>query len=105
MTKCVVLTRSQYSNAVLEIRHSLRETLVRLRATETAVMSRFWFGSPCRFVRQVDVLTHIVVPELLEDRLPRLAKYLRRTSPRWGRSWRNWSSETLGPDVEARQVD
>jgi hypothetical protein len=90
---------------VLETKLSLRETLRLLSSVEKPVMSRFWFGSPCRFVRQVDVLTHIVVPELLEGRLPRLAKYLRRTSPRWGRSWRNWSSETLGPDVEARQVD
>lgn len=90
---------------MLETKLTLRETLRLLSAVEKPVLSRFWFGSPCRFVRQVDVLTHIVVPELLEDRLPRLAKYLRRTSPRWGRSWRNWSSETLGPDVEARQVD
>lgn len=90
---------------MLETKLTLRETLRLLSAVERPVLSRFWFGSPCRFVRQVDVLTHIVVPELLEDRLPRLAKYLRRTSPRWGRSWRNWSSETLGPDVEARQVD
>lgn len=94
-----------YGEYVLETKLSLRETLRLLSAVEKPVVSRFWFGSPCRFVRQVDVLTHIVVPELLEGPMPRLANYLRRTSPRWGRSWRNWSSETPGPDVDVRQAD
>ena len=40
---------------------------------------------------QVDVVVHIILPEMLEKRLPRVANYLRRTSPRWGRSWRDWS--------------
>ena len=90
---------------MLETKLSLRETLRLLSAVEKPAMSRFWFGSPCRFVRQVDVLTHIVVPELLEGRLPRLANRLRQTSPRWGRSWRNWSLLAPGPDVETRKAD
>ena len=76
---------------MLERRHTLRETLELLKKVEKRALSRFWFGSPCRFVRQVDVAVHIVLPEMLEKRLPRVADYLRRTSPRWGRSWRDWS--------------
>ena len=75
---------------MLERRFNLRETLHLLRAVEMPAQSRFWFGSPCRFVRQVDVFVHIVLSELLERRLPKFAAYLRRTSPRWGRSWRSW---------------
>jgi hypothetical protein len=41
-------------------------------------------------VRTIDILVHIVLPEVIEDRHPRFAAYLRRTSPRWGRSWRSW---------------
>ncbi len=89
---------------MLEAKLSLCETLRLLSAVEKPVMSRFWFGSPCRFVRQVDVLTHIVVPELLEGRLPRLANRLRQTSPRWGRSWRNWTPEASGSEVKAGEV-
>ena len=76
---------------MLERRHTLRETLDLLKKVEKPALSRFWFGSPCRFVRQVDVVVHIILPEMLEKRLPRVADYLRRTSPRWGRSWRDWS--------------
>jgi hypothetical protein len=76
---------------MLERRHTLRETLDLLKQVEKPALSRFRFGSPCRFVRQVDVVVHIVLPEMLEKRFPRVADYLRRTSPRWGRSWRNWS--------------
>ena len=76
---------------MLERRHTLRETLELLKNVEKPALSRFWFGSPCRFVRQVDVVVHIILPEMLEKRLPRVADYLRRTSPRWGRSWRDWS--------------
>ncbi len=94
-----------YGECVLEAKLSLRETLHLLRAVEKPVLSRFWFGSPCRFVRQMDVLIHIVVPELLERRLPRLAHHLRRSSPRWGRSWRDWQrggapSSTRQPDQQ-----
>ena len=52
--------------------------------------SRFWFGSPCRFVRSIDLSVHVLLPELLACRLPVLACYLRSTSPRWGRAWRRW---------------
>ena len=75
---------------MLDRKHSLRETLSLLRHVEAPAQSRFWFGSPCRFVRRIDVLVHIVLPELIETRLPRLAVSLRKTSPRWGRSWRSW---------------
>lgn len=69
---------------------NLRETLRVLRAAERVPRSRFRFGSPCRFVRNIDVTVHIVLPELLERPFPLLAAYLRSTSPRWGRSWRHW---------------
>jgi hypothetical protein len=69
---------------------NLRETIAHLVATERVARSRFRWGSPCRFVRTVDILTHIVLPELIEDIAPRVTRYLRSTSPRWGRSWREW---------------
>jgi hypothetical protein len=75
---------------MLERGHNLRETFRRLRHVELTPESRFWFGSPCRCVRHLDVLIHVVLPEWLEDLTPRFAKYLRKTSPRWGRSWRSW---------------
>ena len=68
----------------------LRETIRHLVAAERTARSRFRFGSPCRFVRTIDIIVHIVVPELLEDRAPRIARRLRQSSPRWGRSWREW---------------
>ena len=75
---------------MLDRQQNLRETLRRLRRVELTPESRFWFGSPCRCVRYLDVVVHIVLPELIERRIPRLSRYLRRTSPRWGRSWRRW---------------
>ena len=75
---------------MLERRHSLKETLNRLWHVELTPESRVWFGSPCRCVRYLDVLVHIVLPELIEGRMTRFSRYLRRTSPRWGRSWRHW---------------
>jgi hypothetical protein len=70
---------------------NLRETLRLARRCERAPVSRFRFGSPCRFVRTIDLAVHLVLPEALERvGLVRLPKYLRRTSPRWGRSWRSW---------------
>lgn len=57
---------------------------------EQQPVSRWRFGSPCRFVRTVDLAVHIVLPAYLAPHLPRLATYLRRTSPRWGRAWREW---------------
>lgn len=70
--------------------HSLRETLDLLRQVEAPPQSKFWFGSPCRFVRRIDVLVHIILPELIEKRMPKTTARLRRTSPRWGKSWRSW---------------
>lgn len=69
---------------------NLRETIAHLVATEREARSRFRWGSPCRLIRSVDIVTHIVLPELIERTAPRVAKYLRSTSPRWGRSWREW---------------
>jgi zinc transporter ZupT len=31
-----------------------------------------------------------ILPEAVEKFSPKLGSYLRSTSPRWGRSWRNW---------------
>lgn len=65
----------------------------RLRAyvsTETVPTSRFWFGSPCRFVRSIDLAVHVWLPAAIEERFPELAVYLRTTSPRWGAQWRDW---------------
>lgn len=79
--------------ATAEILHreqGLRETLALLSAAEREAVSRYPWGSPCRFVRVLDILVHVVLPEAVESLLPRLAVYLRRTSPRWGRSWREW---------------
>ena len=73
---------------MLHVSMTLTETLAALPDTEPE--SRFWFGSPCRFIRSLDVFVHIVVPELLENVSPWLSRYLRSTSPRWGRSWRHW---------------
>lgn len=70
---------------------NLSETLRRAPALESRPNSRFRIGSPCKFVRSIDLLVHLVVPELIEDVMPRVAGYLRRTSPRWGRSWRSWN--------------
>jgi hypothetical protein len=69
---------------------TLRETLAMLREVEGSPISRFVFGSPCRFIRRLDIIVHIVLPELVDYKHPELARYLRMTSPRWGRSWRHW---------------
>ena len=69
---------------------NLSETLRIARLLEGRPISRFRLGSPCKFIRSIDVVVHLVVPELIEDVFPRLARYLRRTSPRWGKSWRSW---------------
>jgi len=68
----------------------LRETLYELKTFELPPVSRFKIGSPCRFMRIIDIIVHIILPELVEKPFPRLARYLRNTSPRWGRSWRHW---------------
>lgn len=69
---------------------NLRETLRELRLIKVYPVSRLRIGSPCKFIRKLDLLVHIVVPELIENIMPRCARYLRKTSPRWGRSWRGW---------------
>ena len=76
--------------AMLHREMNLRETIAHLVRTEREAQSRFRVGSPCRFVRAIDVFVHILTPELIEDVAPSTARYLRRTSPRWGRSWRDW---------------
>ena len=69
---------------------TLRETLRQLPSFELPPVSRFKLGSPCRFIRRLDILVHIFIPEIVENILPQVARYLRNTSPRWGRSWRHW---------------
>lgn len=59
---------------------------------ELPPVSRYRLGSPCRFIRRLDYLIHIVLPEAVEERHPWWATYLRATSPRWGRSWRGWET-------------
>lgn len=75
----------------------MTELLVRLgvrvalaRHYESEPVSRWRFGSPCRFVRAIDLAVHVLIPEVIHPRAPRIANYLRRTSPRWGRTWRSW---------------
>jgi hypothetical protein len=68
----------------------LRATLVFARATEQQPVSRFRWGTPCRFIRTIDVAVHVVLPAMLEEKYPELATYLRSTSPRWGRAFRDW---------------
>jgi len=57
---------------------------------EHAPISRLVVGgrgvSPCGLSRRVDFAVHVLLPELLVERYPRVAETLRRTSPRWG--WR-----------------
>lgn len=40
--------------------------------------------SPCAFSRKVDYAVHVLLPEMLAEKYPRIAKQLRDTSPRWG---------------------
>ena len=68
----------------------LRWQIKMLVETEREARSRSRFGSPCRMVRTLDIVFHIVIPEMIDDVFPAVAAYLRRTSPRWGRSWRSW---------------
>lgn len=69
----------------------LDDLLDEAAATEAPPVSRFRWGSPCRFVRAIDVAVHVVLPGMLEEAFPVWACYLRSTSPRWGRRWRSWS--------------
>jgi hypothetical protein len=61
-----------------------------MRDAENAPTSRFWFGSPCRFVRSLDAAVHVWLPAAIGERFPLLACALRSTSPRWGHAWRSW---------------
>lgn len=51
---------------------------------ERTPRSRFRLGSPCRWVRTVDLIVHVLAPRLLASKFPTLALRLLRTSPRWG---------------------
>ena len=62
------------------------------RKYESTPKSRYWFGSPCRFVRSIDYITHVIFPEMIAEKHPVWACYLRNTSPRWGRAWRSWEN-------------
>ena len=68
----------------------LGSLIERARHTEQKPESRYWFGSPCRFIKHIDFAVHVLLPEMLHERHPVWACYLRSTSPRWGRSWRSW---------------
>jgi hypothetical protein len=78
------------TSTLLDKNMSMKEIITLLKRTEKTAQSRFRFGSPCRFIRKLDILVHVVLPEAVEKFSPKLGSYLRSTSPRWGRSWRNW---------------
>lgn len=69
---------------------SLKRCALYASTYEREPKSRFFFGSPCRFVRSIDYAVHVVLPEMLEEKHPMWACYLRSTSPRWGGTWREW---------------
>ena len=69
---------------------NLHSFLTFAKATEQEPVSRYRWGSPCRFIRTVDVAVHVLLPGMLEEKYPELATYLRSTSPRWGRAFRDW---------------
>lgn len=68
----------------------IHSVLQRALEVESEPLSRFRWGSPCRFIRTIDIATHVILPALLQDAYPVLATYLHTTSPRWGRTWRHW---------------
>ncbi len=70
----------------------MKQTLRLAPSAERRARSRFAIGSPCKFIRALDVLVHLVIPELIENTSPLIARYLRQTSPRWGQSWRGWEN-------------
>jgi hypothetical protein len=69
---------------------SLHSLIAKARHLEESPVSRFRWGSPCRFIRSIDLAVHVVLPAMLEEKYPELATYLRSTSPRWGRRFREW---------------
>jgi hypothetical protein len=44
---------------------SLSLTLATAKATEQPPVSRFRLGSPCRFIRTLDLVVHIFIPKAL----------------------------------------
>jgi hypothetical protein len=68
----------------------MNQVLELARLHESEPRSRYFFGSPCKYVRTIDLAVHVLFPKLIENRMPILATYLRTTSPRWGRTWRHW---------------
>lgn len=50
--------------------------------------SRFAVKSPCWASRKIDYSVHRVLPAMLAEKYPDMAKRLRATSPRWGRKAR-----------------
>jgi hypothetical protein len=68
----------------------MNNLLARARKHESLPRSRYFFGSPCKYIRTIDLAVHVVLPRLIQDYLPIFALYLRTTSPRWGRTWRHW---------------
>ena len=69
---------------------TMEETLEALPAAETERVTRYWFKSPCYFVRAIDVAVHVRLPKAIDGFAPKSAAWLRKESPRWGRSWRGW---------------
>jgi hypothetical protein len=63
-----------------------------IQQRERSPISRYAFGSPCKLIRKLDAFVHVVLPEMLYEKHPIWACYLRSTSPRWGRSWRNFNT-------------
>lgn len=71
----------------------LDEVLPLAAATEDKHMWRPRLSRPgfiCRYVRTVDLFVHVILAEMVVEKFPRFASYLRNTSPRWGSTWRNW---------------
>lgn len=69
-------------------------TYQKARELAAEPQSRFWFGSPCRFIARVDFTCHVLIPSLLrrgdttqQGRWDRgrvtLGRRLLSTSPRW----------------------
>jgi hypothetical protein len=86
-----ILVPIRYSDTMLlTTEMSMRETFAALPYAQQERVTRFWFKSPCYFVRTIDVAVHITLPELIDGFMPVFAAWLRSESPRWGRSWRSW---------------
>ena len=60
---------------VWDINHTKIDAYLQL---EERPISRFWFGSPCRLIRRLDVLIHVYLPNAIEQGYPELATYLRQ---------------------------